>query len=194
MSSPSPSWFERQFSFYLSYHNNKINQLIHIICVWPILFTAQIMLSYTPNVLQDVQLFSVVPVQYKLNWAFAATIIYTVYYMLVEQPGIAGPIAASFTVLGYLFANKLSENPDNFNIALGIHVVCWIAQFYGHGAHEGRAPALLDNLLQAIFMAPLFVLMEVMFALGYKSDFKKKTLVVAQKAIAEFRGAQKRKE
>jgi uncharacterized membrane protein YGL010W len=28
-----------------------------------------------------------------------------------------------------------------------IHVGSWIAQFYGHGVHEKRAPALLDNLL-----------------------------------------------
>lgn len=27
------------------------------------------------------------------------------------------------------------------------HVGTWIAQFYGHGVHEKRAPALLDNLI-----------------------------------------------
>ena len=35
-------------------------------------------------------------------------------------------------------------------------------------SNPGRAPALLDNLFQAVFMAPLFVLMEVMFMLGYR--------------------------
>lgn len=29
----------------------------------------------------------------------------------------------------------------------------WIAQFIGHGAFEGRAPALLDNLLQCEWSA-----------------------------------------
>lgn len=38
---------------------------------------------------------------------------------------------------------------------------CWVAQFVGHGVFEGRAPALLDNLFQAFFMAPVFVLLEV---------------------------------
>jgi uncharacterized membrane protein YGL010W len=28
-----------------------------------------------------------------------------------------------------------------------LHVSSWIVQFYGHGAHEKRAPALLDNLV-----------------------------------------------
>jgi uncharacterized membrane protein YGL010W len=29
-----------------------------------------------------------------------------------------------------------------------VHGIAWIAQFIGHGFAEGRAPALLDNLLQ----------------------------------------------
>ena len=186
-----PGWFENSFVFYLSYHNNPINQLIHIVCVWPILFTAQIMLSYTPTILQDFQLFSAVPAEYKLNWAFAASVIYVLYYFTIEQPGIAGPIAGLLTIGGYLFANRISDDPNAFNIAAAVHIVCWIAQFYGHGAHEKRAPALLDNLVQAVMMAPLFVLMEVMFKLGYKNEFYKRTLVASQKEIAKFRAATK---
>jgi len=56
--------------------------------------------------------------------------------------------------------------------AIGIHVVSWIAQFIGHGAFEGRAPALLDNLVQALFLAPLFVWFEVLFHLGYRPELK----------------------
>jgi uncharacterized membrane protein YGL010W len=33
-----------------------------------------------------------------------------------------------------------------------LHVGSWIAQFYGHGAHEKRAPALLDNLLGGVYL------------------------------------------
>lgn len=36
-------------------------------------------------------------------------------------------------------------------IAGAAHVVSWIAQFMGHGLAEGRAPALLDNLLGGDF-------------------------------------------
>lgn len=32
--------------------------------------------------------------------------------------------------------------------------------------HERRAPALLENLAQALLMAPLFVVLEVIFLLG----------------------------
>jgi 2-hydroxy fatty acid dioxygenase len=33
-------------------------------------------------------------------------------------------------------------------IAAAVHAFSWIAQFIGHGFAEGRAPALLDNVLQ----------------------------------------------
>lgn len=56
--------------------------------------------------------------------------------------------------------------------ALGLHVVSWLAQFVGHGVFEGRAPALLDNLVQAIFLAPFFVFLEVLFFFGYRPELK----------------------
>lgn len=46
-------------------------------------------------------------------------------------------------------------------------------QFVGHGKLEGRKPALLDNLVQAFFLAPLFVWYEVLFKLGFYKNFKK---------------------
>jgi uncharacterized membrane protein YGL010W len=52
-------------------------------------------------------------------------------------------------------------------IAIAVHVVSWIAQFVGHGKFEGRKPALLDNLVQALFLAPLFVWYEVLFKMGF---------------------------
>jgi hypothetical protein len=33
-------------------------------------------------------------------------------------------------------------------LALLVQLFSWLSQFIGHGAAEGRAPALLDNLLQ----------------------------------------------
>ncbi|KAL1597032.1 hypothetical protein SLS60_008614 [Paraconiothyrium brasiliense] len=58
-------------------------------------------------------------------------------------------------------------------IAIGVHVVSWIMQFVGHGKFEGRKPALLDNLVQALFLAPLFVWYELLFKLGFYKNLKK---------------------
>lgn len=77
---------------------------------------------------------------------------------------------------------------------LGLHIAGWVAQFYGHGVHEGRSPALLDNLLQAIFMAPLFVLMEVMFKFGYRKDFQQHIKGRVEAAVLEFKRSKEGKK
>jgi len=53
------------------------------------------------------------------------------------------PVAAGTLLSATAYASK----PGSLGIAAAVHVFCWLAQFYGHGVHEGRAPALLDNLL-----------------------------------------------
>lgn len=71
--------------------------------------------------------------------------------------------------------------------SLGINVVSWIAQFVGHGAYEGRSPALLDNLFQAIFLAPLFVFLEYLFMFGYRRELQQRVETEVQKKIAQFK-------
>ena len=47
----SLSYLEKAFSFYASYHNNFVNQIIHIFCVWPILISSLLFLTYTPTLI-----------------------------------------------------------------------------------------------------------------------------------------------
>lgn len=72
----------------------------------------------------------------------------------------------------------------------GIHIASWLAQFVGHGAFEGRAPALLDNLVQAFLLAPLFVWMEILFFFGYRPELKSRYDKSVEKEIAAFRKQQ----
>ncbi|XWS60519.1 hypothetical protein CRYUN_Cryun07bG0042700 [Craigia yunnanensis] len=67
-------------------------------------------------------------------------------------------VGASFLAakLGYSLAWK---------VVLAAQLFCWTGQFLGHGVFEKRAPALLDNLVQAFLMAPFFVLLEVLQSL-----------------------------
>lgn len=71
--------------------------------------------------------------------------------------------------------------------AIGIHIVSWLAQFFGHGAFEGRAPALLDNIVQAVFLAPFFVWMEVLFKFGYRPELQKRVEKEVQKEIVKYK-------
>ena len=58
---------------------------------------------------------------------------------------------------------RLQDPVSTNQASAGVFIVSWLLQFVGHGAFEGRAPALLDNLFQAIFLAPLFVWLELLF-------------------------------
>lgn len=71
--------------------------------------------------------------------------------------------------------------------AIVVHVVCWLLQFLGHGVFEGRAPALLDNLVQAIFLAPLFVWLEFLFKFGYRRELQARVEKAVKIEIAKFR-------
>ena len=67
---------------------------------------------------------------------------------------VAGSMLAPMLLAGTAFANHLTKTygaTANY-VALGLHTSSWIAQFIGHGAFEGRAPALLNNLVQALFL------------------------------------------
>ncbi len=79
-----------------------------------------------------------------------------------------------------------------WKVALAIHVAGWILQFIGHGVFEGRAPALLDSLDQALLTAPLFVLLEVLFFLGYRKEFYEKMMKQVEVDIKEFKNKQKK--
>lgn len=126
-----------------------------------------------------------------LNLGTIAALLYAALYVLLEP--VAGFVLAAFCVGSAAFANHLRmEDPEmTFWVALAVHVVSWIAQFVGHGAFEGRAPALLDNLVQALFLAPMFVWLEVLFKLGYRKELQTRVEKRVRVEIAKFRAESK---
>lgn len=51
---------------------------------------------------------------------------------------------------------------------------------------EGRAPALLDNLVQALFLAPFFVWMEILFACGYRPELQSRVEDAVEKEVEKY--------
>ncbi|KAK4779925.1 hypothetical protein SAY87_016031 [Trapa incisa] len=164
---------EKHFAFYGAYHSNPINVLIHMLLVWPIVFTTLLILYFTPS------LFGFHPVEFSLfgshvilllNVGFLLTVIYAIFYVCFDVK--AGTLAALLCVacwIGSSFvANRLGFSLT-WKVVLIAQVLCWTGQFIGHGVFERRAPALLDNLAQAFLMAPFFVLLEALHKfLGYE--------------------------
>ncbi|QRV87604.1 endoplasmic reticulum membrane protein [Ceratobasidium sp. AG-Ba] len=175
-----------QLAFYGAYHSNKINIAIHIICVpiilWQVVFLANAGIpSFMPDVSYQINQY----LAFEPNWAFIFSMIYIVYYYALE-PVAAALYTPQFT-LSCLSAIAFAQRPDAIKVAGALHAFSWIMQFIGHGAAEGRAPALLDNLVGAIVLAPFFVHLELLFAIGYKPSLHKRIQNEVGKQITQFR-------
>lgn len=102
---------------------------------------------------------------------------------------MAGSLLAPLLLAATAYANHLTATygaTANY-AALAVHVVSWVAQFVGHGVFEGRAPALLDNLVQAFFLAPFFVWLEVLFWCGYRPELKARLDRAVAGEVEKFR-------
>ncbi|TAQ84422.1 hypothetical protein B7494_g7256 [Chlorociboria aeruginascens] len=166
---------EKQLCFYGSYHHNPVNIAIHMTCVPLILATGLLLATNTPtlNVLPNLP----------LNFGTIGAILYSGFYILLEP--VAGTVLLPLIVGWAAYSNHLTTSaPDVTNkTAIVVFVVAWVAQFVGHGVFEGRAPALLDNLVQAFVLAPFFVFMELLFMFGYRPELQKRVNQAVEKEI-----------
>ncbi|KAI3504668.1 hypothetical protein L2E82_46603 [Cichorium intybus] len=156
---------EKHFAFYGAYHSNPVNIFIHMLFVWPILFTALVILYFTPPLL-NVSL----PHSLIFNYGLLFTVIYAGFYVCldVKAGSVAGLLCFICWVSGSVLAHHLGFSLA-WKVVLASQLFCWTGQFIGHGVFEKRAPALLDNLAQAFLMAPFFVLLEALeMAIGYE--------------------------
>ncbi|ORY25194.1 hypothetical protein BCR39DRAFT_545034 [Naematelia encephala] len=194
---------ENELSFYGSYHSTFGNKLIHFICIPLISWSTLGLMSYLP-LWRNVKIYDLFPgFSFYPSVALVVASAYQLYYIALDP--IAGisfiPPAAAI----YLSATNTALRPSaNMPYSSYAHLTAqpllwmvfffgWIAQFIGHGYFERRAPALKDNLVQALVTAPFFVWLELLFALGYKPQLHKKVISNAGLRIRNFRQAAKAK-
>ncbi len=60
----------------------------------------------------------------------------------------------------------------------------WALQLWGH-VYEGRRPALLSNLFQAL-IGPMFLVAEMFFALGLRRDLKDRVEQVIAESYPQY--------
>lgn len=123
-----------------------------------------------------------------LNAGTIASLTYSTLYLILS-PNVAGASVTPFIIGMAALANKIQTkyNRTKVNsIAIALHVVSWILQFVGHGKYEGRKPALLDNLMQALFLAPLFVWYEILFKLGFYKQLKREVEEAIEIEVAKL--------
>ncbi|KAI0398628.1 DUF962 domain-containing protein [Xylariaceae sp. FL0594] len=182
---------EKQLTFYGAYHDNSVNVAIHMVCVPLILASFFTLLSNTGTLI-PLPDFITIP-NLDLNLGTIAALTWGSLYVLLEP--VAGTVLALLCLgAAALGTASLSHNSTLTNqVALVVHVASWLLQFVGHGAFEGRAPALLDNLFQAIFLAPLFVWLELLFKFGYRKELQARVQKAVEVEIAKFRSQREKK-
>ena len=172
----------RQFVFYGEYHSNAVNQWVHILCVPLILWSAFFLLHGVPLPAAAASLLSSLPAPAASavaalgggTAALPAAALYAAFYLWLSPLAVGVVAAAAVAALAAAAAAAVAAAPGLVLVGgisataavAALHAAAWVAQFVGHGVFEKRAPALLDNLFGAIFMAPLFVGLEVAFKLG----------------------------
>jgi len=144
---------------YAAYHRNRWNRLTHFIGVPAIIFAILIpmnWLSFGEGVtLAHVFVGVVLAYYFLLDVPLALATTVAVAALLLAAKAVAGTgVASSWIWFGVFFVGG------------------WVFQLVGH-VFEGRRPALSDNLFQ-IFIAPIFLVAEVFFALGLKRDVLRK--------------------
>lgn len=155
------SWFLEQLAMYSAYHRDGRNQATHHIGVPMIVFSLLVLTSTVPLVTLEAGrvtlgavLIAVLILYYILNAPLIGTIAALIYGTLLL-------VAELMALEGTVFAVK------SFAV---LFIVGWVIQFTGH-IFEGRKPALFDNLTQ-VFIAPAFLIAEVLFMLGLEQGLK----------------------
>ena len=152
---------DQLLSEYGESHQNATNKTIHWICVPLIFFSIVGLVASIPSGMLQSVLGEGNPYA---NWATVALILAVVYYVSLSIPlSIGMTIFAVFC----LFAVNLIVNLDIASlwiISLGIFVVAWIGQFYGHKV-EGKKPSFFKDI-QFLLIGPAWLMHFIYKKLG----------------------------
>lgn len=151
------SFFARQLSIYAGYHRDARNRATHFIGIPAIVFSILVPLALLRD--SGISAAMLVATLAVLGWmALDRTIGLAMLVMIAPMLWIAEWIAGRY------------GSGTAWLVFAIFFVGGWAFQLVGH-VWEGRRPALADNLFQA-FIGPMFIMAEVLMALGLKRDLK----------------------
>ncbi len=154
--------FIEQAQFYATYHQNIMTRYTHMAGVPLIILSLMILLGF-------VQI--IIPGVFASNLAWFATIALLIYYFLLNWKLALAltPIMLFLLWISHWFS---AEGPTTLGVWMFIitFVVGWALQLHGHYL-EGKKPAFMDNLCQAL-IAPLFLVAELFFMAGYMKSLQ----------------------
>lgn len=158
-------WFLEQLAMYAAYHRDKRNQLTHHVGVPLIVYALLVAAS-------QVHLGTVPFGESPLPLSLGTLILFVLCAFYMSNIAVIGFIA--ILIYGVLYGAAETVGQGEPRDVWMTFAVCfiggWIIQFVGH-IFEGRRPAFLTNALQ-IFMAPPFLIAEILFSLGLEKGLE----------------------
>ncbi len=135
-------------------HQNKINKLIHWICVPNIFFSIIGMVWCIPDSFLD-EFFNK-DLQPYINWATLSLCLVLVYYIMLSIMLAIG--MGVFSCICIYIAKIIHSNYDDLLlfISIGIFITAWIFQFIGHNI-EGKKPSFFKDI-QFLLIGPSWLL------------------------------------
>ena len=132
------------------YHKNRINKIIHWICIPLIMFSLFGLLSLIN--------FEFITDRgyYKINVLGIFIILALGYYLRLSKTLALGMLIISLLFAGIIDFISLNSKPALLYLYLGIFILAWIGQFIGH-KFEGKKPAFFKDL-QFLLIGPLWLL------------------------------------
>ena len=146
-------------------HQTKLNKQIHYFCVPAIFFSLIGLLSLIPT---GGFLQSIFP-KARTPFAHVGTVVIAIgifYYLRLSIPLFFGMLIFSFLVLLGINQIQLIQGIPFWSIMVGIFVIAWIVQFYGHN-HEGKKPEFLEDI-QFLMVGPAWTISHIFDALKIK--------------------------
>ncbi len=145
---------------YGSSHRNRVNKLIHWLCVPPIVWSIVALLWSLPfpAALQS----ALIPI----NWATIAVVLAQIYYYRLSIRLGTGILLFNLLLLWLtVIVDALAPWPL-WHIAMAVFVVAWIGQFIGHVV-EGKRPSFFKDI-QFLLIGPAWLMSFVYQQLGLK--------------------------
>jgi uncharacterized membrane protein YGL010W len=150
------SWLDE----YAESHQNSFNIIIHWVCVPLIMFS---IIGLLANIPLNIFFLHTYP-QYS-HMGLVIIFFGSLYYFFLSRSLFLGMLPISMIML-YIIQLISNQNFSLWKISLGIFVLSWIGQFYGHKI-EGKKPSFFKDI-QFLMIGPLWLLSKLYKRLGIR--------------------------
>lgn len=142
-------------------HQNATNKSIHWVCV-PLIFLSIVgLLASIPSGAIQSALGEETPY---INWASVVLLLVLIYYLTLSVTLSIGMLLFGVLCLVVVVALARLDIAPLWLISLGIFVVAWIGQFYGHKV-EGKKPSFFKDI-QFLLIGPAWLMHFIYKRLG----------------------------